>query len=65
MARPVTIKIIKESFSCVCGFHSVEDYEMKIRNKDLRGMTKRKCKSTGKIFFFLKFESDVCRCNEE
>lgn len=65
MARPITIKNIKQVHICTCGKNTIEDYQQKIRHKDLIGAKRKKYQNTGERFFLILFESKECHCYDE
>ncbi|MGN6435985.1 MAG: hypothetical protein ACTHMM_05600 [Agriterribacter sp.] len=65
MSRPVTVKNIKEHFECACGLNSVEDYQEKLRVKDLKGFKKRRYRDTGERFYFIHIKAEECHCYDE
>jgi hypothetical protein len=63
MAKEISLKTIKEHLECVCGFTSAEQFQERIKWKDLKGYSARKFK-TGERYWLIKIQLSQCVCCE-
>lgn len=60
--RPITLKKIKHTYECKCGYNSAEDYEVKISHKEMRErkFKKRTYTNTGETFYLWQEVFSAC-----